>query len=181
MTKKRNEKVSEQVPKVEEQLTEEQHTASEPSEGSDPQDAKDPEDDWKDKYLRLFADFDNFKKRTARERVELFKNAGEEMVTAMLPVLDDFDRGMAELEKNGSKAELEGIKLIHTKFKTILEQAGLKWMDSKGKKFDPDFHEAITETPAPSRKMKGKVVEVIEKGYSINDKIIRYAKVVVGK
>ena len=135
-----------------------------------------------DKYLRLLADFDNFKKRNARERLELIGTAGQEIMVGLLPVLDDFKRAMKTLETAEKvDAVKEGMELIHTKFKNELGNRGLKEMESIGNDFDPEFHEAITEIPAPSDDMKGKVVDEIESGFYLREKIIRHAKVVVGK
>ena len=136
-------------------------------------------DELNDKHLRLYSDFENFKKRTIKERIELFKSAGEDIVTALLPILDDFDR-VANHESDDIKILKEAVKLIHNKFKNIFVQKGLEDMDSMNKKFDTDMHEAITNIPAPSKKLKGKVIDVVEKGYLLNGKVIRYAKVVVG-
>ena len=137
----------------------------------------------KDKQIRLFAEFENFKKRTAKERIDLFRNAGVEFFEAMLPILDDFDRAEKHREKVNDTHELQkGFDLIHSKLLSVLEQKGLKSMDSSvGKNFDTDFHEAITQIPAPSNDMKGRVIDETEKGYFLNDKVIRYAKVVVGQ
>ena len=137
----------------------------------------------KDKQIRLFAEFENFKKRTAKERIDLFRNAGVEFFEAMLPILDDFDRAAKHREEIKDTQELQkGFDLIHSKLLGILEQKGMKSMDSSvGKDFDTDFHEAITQIPAPSSDMKGKVIDETEKGYFLNDKVIRYAKVVVGQ
>lgn len=137
----------------------------------------------KDKQIRLFAEFENFKKRTAKERIDLFRNAGVEFFEAMLPILDDFDRAAKHREEIKDTQELQkGFDLIHSKLLGILEQKGMKSMDSSvGKDFDTDFHEAITQIPAPSADMKGKVIDETEKGYFLNDKVIRYAKVVVGQ
>lgn len=136
-------------------------------------------DELNNKHLRLYSEFENFKRRTIKERIELFKSAGEDVVTALLPILDDFDR-VANNESDDIKVLKEAVKLIHNKFKNTLVQKGLEDMDSMKKKFDTDMHEAITNVPAPSKKLKGKVVDVIEKGYLLNGKVIRYAKVVVG-
>lgn len=136
----------------------------------------------KDKYLRLYSDFENFKRRTSKERIDLYKTAGQEIITAMLPVLDDFERANKSMEKaKDIIAVKEGIALVHNKLKNILIQKGLKEMESEGKDFDADFHEAITKIPAPSPELKGKVVDAVEKGYFLGDKVIRYAKVVVGE
>ncbi len=140
--------------------------------------------DLNDKYLRLFSEFDNFRKRTARERLELLKSASADLLTELLPVADDFERTLTSFqtadEKN-LKDMVEGVKLVQSKFISTLERQGLKFFESKEKDFDPDFHEAITKIPAPSSKLKGKVVDVIEKGYMLNDRVLRYAKVVVGE
>jgi molecular chaperone GrpE len=138
--------------------------------------------DHKDKYIRLYSDFENFKRRTSKERAELFRSAGQEVITALLPVLDDFERTMKAIENTKDTDTIkEGIYLVQQKLKTILAQKGLKEMDVKGKNFDADFHEAITNIPAPDESLKGKVVDEAEKGYFLNDKVIRYAKVVVGE
>lgn len=136
----------------------------------------------KDKFLRLFAEFENYKKRTTKERIELYSTANQELMSALLPVLDDFDRGLVELEKSADAHVLEGVKLIYNKFNNTLEQKGLKPMNIKqGDDFDVDFQEAVTQIPAPSKKLKGKVIDVIERGYKLNEKVIRYAKVVIGQ
>ena len=135
----------------------------------------------KDKFLRLFAEFENYKKRTSRERMELFKTAGQEVISAMLPVLDDFDRAMKELDRSGDEDLLKGVELIHNKFKDTLQGKGLEEIEvSQGDTFDPEVHEAVTQIPAPDKSLKGKVVDVIEKGYKLGDRIIRHPKVVVG-
>ncbi|MAD50242.1 MAG: nucleotide exchange factor GrpE [Flavobacteriales bacterium] len=129
-----------------------------------------------DKHLRLFAEFENFKKRTAKERMDLYKTAGESVLTALLPVLDDFERSI----KANQKQEDEGVVLIYNKLKSTLETKGLKAMDDPiGTELNTDYHEAITNIPAPSDDMKGKIIDVVEKGYFLNEKVIRYAKVVV--
>ena len=132
----------------------------------------------KDKYMRKVAEFDNFRKRSMRERLDLTKTAARDTMSALLPVLDDFDRAKKNAGEDGFS---EGIQLVQNKLSTILEQKGLKAMDSNGEVFDPELHEAITEIPAPTEEMKGKVVDTVEQGYYLGDKIIRYAKVVVGK
>lgn len=135
-----------------------------------------------DKYLRLVADFDNFRKRTAKERVELIKNAGEDVIKSLLDVVDDSDRAMKQLETSDDIVQIkEGITLVFNKLKNVLLNKGLKEMESKGQNFDTELHEAITEIPAPTDDLKGKVLDEIQKGYYLNDKIIRHAKVVVGK
>jgi molecular chaperone GrpE len=136
----------------------------------------------KDKYLRVFAEFDNYRKRTIKERQDIIKLASRDCLGAMLPAVDDFARAIKLAEENKDEAGLpEGIVLIYNKLFKSLEQQGIKEMDSTGQDFDPELHEALTKIPAPSEDMKGKVIETIEKGYYLNDKIIRYAKVVVGE
>ena len=135
----------------------------------------------KDNFLRLFAEFENYKKRTARERIELFSTANKELMLALLPVLDDFERGLNEIEKSSEGALLEGMKLIYTKFKNTLTQKGLKEVEVKaGDVFDAEIHEAISQIPAPDKKLKGKIIDVVEKGYMLGETIIRYPKVVMG-
>ncbi len=136
-----------------------------------------------DKYLRLFAEFENYKRRTARERIELIGRSTEELMTAILPVLDDFDRALKSMQDAKEVSGLvEGVELIHNKLKKTLEQKGLQEMDSTvGQPLDTDYHEAITQIPAPEDDLKGKVADEVEKGYLLNDRVIRYAKVVVGQ
>ncbi len=135
----------------------------------------------KDKFLRLFAEFENYKKRTSKERLELFKTANQEVLQALLPVMDDFDRALAQIAKSGDEVLLKGVELIHNKLKDTLVSKGLEQVDVKaGDAFDADFAEAITQIPAPSADMKGKIVDVVEKGYKLGDKIIRFPKVVIG-
>lgn len=136
----------------------------------------------KDKFLRLLAEFDNFKKRTARERIDSVKHASADTMSALLPVLDDFDRAKKSAEdENTQEVFSEGVTLVYNKLKGTLQNKGLEAFEPTGESFDAELHEAITEIPAPNDEMKGKVVDTIEKGYRLNDKIIRYAKVVVGK
>ena len=136
----------------------------------------------KDKLLRLYSDFENYKKRTFRERIELSKMAGVEVILALLPVLDDFERAIKSIttDTQVTDALKEGVNLIYTKFKTLLQQKGLEEMKTDGTVFDSDLHDAVTNAPAPSEDMKGKVVEELEKGYYLNGKVIRHAKVIVG-
>ncbi len=136
----------------------------------------------KDKFLRLFAEFENYKKRTSKERIELFKTANEELMTVLLPILDDFDRGLAELKKTNEEAALIGMELINNKLRNSLSQKGLSPISVKsGDVFDVELHEAITQIPAPSEDLKGKIIDVVEQGYKLGDKIIRYPRVVVGQ
>jgi molecular chaperone GrpE len=135
----------------------------------------------KDKFLRLFAEFENYKKRTSKERLELFKTANQEVLQAMLPVMDDFDRAMTQISKSEDELLLKGVELIHNKLKDTLISKGLEQVEIKaGDAFDADFAEAITQIPAPSDDLKGKIVDVVEKGYKLGDKIIRFPKVVIG-
>jgi molecular chaperone GrpE len=136
----------------------------------------------KDKFLRLFAEFENYKRRTTKERIELFKTANQEVLLAMLPVLDDFDRAIVEIAKSKDETVTKGVELIHEKLKNTLVAKGLEVVDVKaGDVFNADFAEAITQIPAASDKMKGKVVDVLEKGYKLGEKIIRFPKVVIGQ
>ncbi len=136
----------------------------------------------KDRFLRLFAEFENYKKRTAKERLDLFKTANRELMTVLLPILDDFDRGLNEMKKVRDTDLLKGVLLINDKFKKTLEQKGLSQMKVKqGDKFDPEIHQAITQIPAPKKKLVNKIIDVTEQGYMLGDLIIRFPKVVVGK
>ncbi|MDG1245519.1 MAG: nucleotide exchange factor GrpE [Polaribacter sp.] len=137
----------------------------------------------KDKFLRLFAEFENYKKRTTRERVELFKTAGQEVMTSLLPVVDDFERALSHIEEDKEAEELsKGVLLVYQKLYNTLEQKGLsKIVTNAGDAFDAEIHEAITQIPAPSKDLKGKVIDCVEKGYKLGDKIIRYPKVVIGQ
>ena len=134
-----------------------------------------------DKYLRLYAEFDNFKRRTTKERVELLQTAGKEVIVSLLTVLDDFERAAKAMENSTDVGAVkEGVALVQSKLKNILAQKGLKEMEAKGTTFDADIHEAITNIPAPTDDLKGKVVDELEKGYYLGDKVVRFAKVVVG-
>lgn len=135
-----------------------------------------------DKYLRLFAEYDNFRKRTLRERADLLKTASEDIIISLLPLMDDFERALKSMETASDiEAVKEGVSIIYTKFKNNLTQKGVEAIQSVGSEFNTDLHEAITNIPAPSEEMKGKVVDEIEKGYLLNGKVIRFAKVVVGQ
>jgi molecular chaperone GrpE len=136
----------------------------------------------KEKFIRLYADFDNFKRRNAKERVELIQTAGKEVIQSLLEVMDDCDRAEKQMQKSDDVAQIkEGIQLVFAKLRNTMQAKGLKEMKTIGEEFNADFHEAITEIPVPDEHMKGKVVDEVEKGYTLNDKIIRFAKVVVGK
>jgi len=138
--------------------------------------------DQKDKYIRLVAEFDNFKKRNIKERIDLIKNASQDMIVDLLPIVDDFERAQKlSVEQQNESIFPEGMNLVYHKLIGLLKSKGLEPMDSNLKDFDPSFHEAITEFPSPSDELKGKVIDTVEKGYLLNDKIIRYAKVVVAK
>ncbi|SFU34113.1 molecular chaperone GrpE [Pustulibacterium marinum] len=164
------------------QATENQNEAAEKEELSAEEKLKEELGKEKDKFLRLFAEFENYKRRTAKERVENMKSANKEVMLAMLPVLDDFDRALNELTKSEDKEMLKGVELIHGKFKNTLQQKGLEQVEAAaGESFDADIHDAITQIPAPTEDLKGKIVDVIEKGYKLGDKIIRHPKVVVGQ
>lgn len=155
------------------------------------EEAPDPEDgtaklraelnEMKDKYLRLYSEFDNFRKRTAKEKTDLFKTANQDLMVALLPVLDDLERARAAMEEAKDVAAVkEGVELVFHKIANTLQQKGLKAMEAIGEPFDPDLHEAITQVPAPEEKMKGKVIDEVEKGYFLGDKVIRFAKVIIG-
>ena len=134
-----------------------------------------------DKYLRLYAEFDNFKRRTSKERMELLQTAGKDVIVDLLVILDDFERAAKAMESATDIESIkEGVNLVHSKLRNILTAKGLKEMNAKGTPFDPDLHDAITNIPASSDDLKGKVIDEVEKGYSLNDKVIRFAKVVVG-
>ena len=136
----------------------------------------------KEKFLRLFAEFENYKKRTSRERIELFSTASQELMTSLLPVLDDFDRANQEIIKNSDDEIYKGVSLIQNKLFDTLKSKGLKIVEvNKGDSFDADDHEAVTQIATPSEDLKGKIIDVIEKGYKLGEKVIRYPKVVIGK
>lgn len=188
-------KNKEQNPEVEDVQFEDQHTEEKKSKGKgrkkkptkeeklleEKEELQQKYNELNDRFLRLYSEFDNFRKRTAKERLELIKSASQDLIVDLLPVLDDFERGLKAFEDHHADPELiKGVELIYTKFYNILKQRGLKPMESMGKEFNTDWHEALTNIPAPSEDMKGKVVDVIQTGYLLNDKVIRYAKVVVG-
>lgn len=158
-----------------EELTEDQTIEDELAQSSDELKKE------KDNFLRLFAEFENYKKRTSKERIELFSTANKELMTVLLPILDDFERGIQEIEKSADKDLLEGIQLIQNKLKNTLNQKGLKEIEvKKGDTFDAEIHEAISQIPAPSKKLKGKIIDTVEKGYKLGETIIRFPKVVLG-
>lgn len=171
-----NESVADNLPETPVAETEALENEPEPA----PTDAlKDELAAQKDKYLRLYSEFENFRRRTSKEKLDMIQSANEALLKTLLPVVDDFERAEKSIDKNSK--DLEGFLLILNKFKKILDQYGVKVMEIKtGDGFDADFHEAITQMPAPDEKLKGKIIDVIEKGYQLNDKVIRFAKVVVG-
>ncbi len=159
-----------------EELTEEEKLAKEL------EDVQSAIEEQKDKYLRLSAEFDNYRKRTLKEKAELIKNGAEKTLTAILPILDDFERALKNLEATEeTKAMKEGVELIFTKFQKVLQQEGLQAIETEGKDFDVDFCEAIALVPAPSEDLKGKILDCVQTGYMLNDKVIRHAKVVVAQ
>ena len=141
---------------------------------------KEKYDELNDKYLRLFSEFDNYRKRTAKEKIELSKTASESIMIDLLPILDDFERALQTMENKETDANYEGVVLIYNKFKRTLEQKGLEEINAKDAVFDTDEHEALTNVPVTDEAQKGKVLDVIQKGYKLNGKVIRYARVVVG-
>ncbi len=174
MSKKRSKKIEEPI--KEDPIKKEENQQSEDTSDVDELQLE------KEKFLRLFAEFENYKKRTARERIELFTTASEEVMTSLLPILDDFDRASDEIEKNKDDEIFKGVILIQNKFKDILISKGLSLIEvKKGDEFNADNHEAVTQIEAPNAKLKGKIIDVIEKGYKLGEKVIRYPKVVIGK
>ena len=137
---------------------------------------------WKDKYLRLSAEFDNYRKRTLKEKIELMKSGGDDVLKGLLPVVDDFERGLKNVDQaKDMEAVKEGMNLIYGKFKDFLNQKGLKEIDALNTDFNTDFHEAITKIPVEDKAMSGKIIDVVQKGYTLDEKIIRYSKVVIGE
>jgi len=187
-------KLNEEEQKAEEQLNQEEEMFKSKKKEENPENQSEQKEEkkelsWEEKYnelndkhLRLYSEFENFRKRNAKERIELIKFASEEVIKAILPVVDDFDRAIKQINEQPDKFDIEGIKLIHNKLSNTLTQNGLKPIECKaGDNFDVSSHEAITQIPAPEDKLKGKVVDVVEKGYTLHDKVIRYSKVVVGQ
>ncbi len=157
-------------------------TAEEETEENEIEKLKAEVQEAKDKYLRLYSEFENFRRRTAKERLDLIRTATEDLMSALLPVMDDFERAQKALEESEDhKATQEGFELIFNKFSNILKQKGLKQMEDKtGSEFSTEFHEAISQMPVGKKKMKGKIIDVVEKGYYLDEKVIRFAKVVIG-
>lgn len=154
--------------------------AAETTETSETNELQEKYNELNDKYVRLYSEYDNYRKRTANEKIELIKTAAEGTISAMLPVLDDFERALPTMEKSEDKSNYEGALLIYNKLKKTLEQKGLEEINANGADFNTDEHEALTQIPAPDESMKGKVMDVIQKGYKLNGKVIRFARVVVG-
>lgn len=196
----KNPNVEEELKKQSQEATENEQTTSEASEaqenasseekeltaeeklGKELEEAQKVIDEQKDKYLRLSAEFDNFRKRTLKEKAELIKNGGEKAINAILPILDDLERALQNMQKaEDVKAIYEGVELIYQKFLKNLHQEGLEKMEPVGKAFDTDFHEAVALVPAPSEEQKGKVLDCVQTGYKLNEKVIRHAKVVVAQ
>ena len=169
-------------PQEEEKAQEEQELTPEEALKQELEKAQQALDDQKDKYLRLSAEFDNYRKRTLKEKAELILNGGEKSLTSILPVVDDFERALKNMEQATDVAAIrEGVELIYNKFITVLGQNGVKAIDTKEKPLDTDFHEAIAVIPAPTEKLKGKILDCVQTGYTLNEKVIRHAKVVVGE
>ncbi|HET8753032.1 MAG TPA: nucleotide exchange factor GrpE [Salinimicrobium sp.] len=167
---------------IEEVENENSDTVYENQTGDDQELLKEELQKEKERFLRLFAEFENYKKRTGKERIEMFKTAGQDLMVALLPILDDFDRALIEIKKSGDKDLAKGVELINNKFRETLRAKGLEQMEVKeADVFDAEVHEAITQIPAPSEELKGKIVDVVEKGYKMGDRIIRFPKVVTGK
>ena len=181
----KNEEVVEETVQTEENLQEEAPAAEQTIEeqlAGMLEEAQQMVREEKDKYLRLSAEFDNYRKRTLKEKAELIKNGGEKTLTAILPVLDDFERALKNMETSEeTKAMKEGVELIFNKFQKILGQEGLQKIETEGKEFDTDFHEAIALIPAPSEDLKGKILDCVQTGYMLNEKVIRHAKVAVAQ
>lgn len=174
----KNTSSDDELPEVTDNLT---SGETEPQENASAGSQNDEVAQLKDKYLRLYADFENFRRRTAKEKIELIGAANEKLLLALLPVVDDFERALPVLESSTDVAAMhEGIALIYHKLLKTLEGQGLKPMTSKGEAFDADLHESVAQFPAPSDELKGKVIDEMEKGYTLNDKVIRFAKVIVG-
>ncbi|WP_166333101.1 nucleotide exchange factor GrpE [Sphingobacterium chungjuense] len=162
--------------------TNEGNMEQEPTEIVEESDIASKLEEAQDKYARLLAEFENYKKRTSREKIEIIQSAGKEVIGKLLPVLDDMDRALISMAAaQDVETVKQGVELVNTKFRKLMEQQGLKEMDVVGQAFDSEFQEAITAIPAPTDDMKNKVIDVVEKGYLLNDKVIRFAKVVIGQ
>ena len=185
MSKKTKTKAQEEVA-VEDQINDTQEQVTEPKEESTISETEQLQNDLaneKDKFMRLFAEFENYKKRTSKERVELFKTAGQDVMTSLLPILDDFERALSHINDDKEAEELrKGVELIYNKLVSTLQQKGLSKIEvSQGDTFNADDHEAVTQIPAPTDDLKGKIIDVIEVGYQLGNKVLRFPKVVVGQ
>lgn len=181
MSTNQNESVNDQVNESGEEQNEQADVQATDERDSKITELQTKVDELNDKYLRLYSEFDNYRKRTAKERIELIQTAGEDVFKSLLPVVDDFERAIkSTTETTDAKTISDGVQLIYNKLKNTLTQKGLEAMKSQGEVFNADVHEAITSIPAPSEELKGKVVDEVEKGYTLNGKIIRFAKVVIG-
>ncbi|MFP4017974.1 MAG: nucleotide exchange factor GrpE [Bacteroidales bacterium] len=179
---KQEKEASSQKEKKQEDKQEEQKDAEKEKSEQKEKTDKEKLNELQDKYLRLTAEYDNYRRRTLKEKMELSRNAGEDILQSMLPVMDDFDRALQSIdEAEDIEAVKEGIHLIYNKFKELLEQKGVKEIGAKDEEFNTDKHEAVSKIPAPSEDMKGKVVDVVQKGYYLNNKVLRFSKVVVGE
>jgi len=177
-----NEEVNELIEEKEEVAAEQEEVKEDVPEQTEEEKAVEKVKEINDKYLRLSAEYDNYRRRTLKEKMELTKTAGESTLLALLPVIDDVDRALAHIDDaQDVEALKEGIKLIHSKFNDFLGQQGMKEIEAKEKAFDTDLHEAVTKIPAPTEEMKGKVIDCIEKGYTLHEKVVRFSKVVVGE
>lgn len=189
MSAETNKNVSEEAPELNETATDETVVAEENTTGEVTNEGENQEvnkteaelSEMKDKYLRLYSEFDNYKRRTAKERIDLAKTANQEMIVALLPVVDDFERARQSMQNAQDIESVKaGVELIFNKLAAILQQKGLTPMEATGQPFDAEIHEAITQIPAPDESLKGKVIDEVEKGYYLNDKVVRFAKVVIG-
>ncbi len=160
----------------------EESSCEDNTESDEQKTSEDKTNEWKDKYMRLSAEFDNYRKRTLKEKADLLRMSNEDLLKNILPIVDDFERGIENINKSSELSAIkEGVELIHGKFKSFLEKNGVKEINADKKEFDLDYHEAVTKIPAPEKDLKGKVLDTVEKGYILNDKVIRYAKVVIGE
>jgi molecular chaperone GrpE len=167
---------------VEDTTVSEEQVEAEEQETTEEQEPVNELDEFKDKYLRLYSDFENYRKRTSKEKYDLIVTAAEKVIVKLLPIVDDFERAEKAFEESDDSAAIkEGVDLIFTKLVKTLESEGLKPIGAQGEVFDPELHEAVTQIPAPSKKLKGKVVDEIEKGYYLGEKVVRYSKVVIGQ
>lgn len=185
---KAEKEVVEEKEVVQEEVNEQETTAEEtteesPEKGSETDELQEQLNTVNDKHLRLQAEFDNFRRRTQKEKLDLIKSAGEKILVDVLPVIDDFERALQSMqgEDEATAAMKEGVELIYNRFREFMKQNGVTEIEAVEQEFDTDVHEALTKIPAPSEELKGKVVDVIQKGYKLNDKVIRFAKVVIGE